>query len=87
MCQQVDSKAAELNLSGVAASHVGIAHTRFEQQMLINNTNNNETKTKHQLILYPPQVGHPWGTFRYQLPSSQGKDAADKNAEQMSAED
>ena len=64
MYQQVDSKATELNLSGVAASHVGIAHTRFEQQMLINNTNNNETKTKHQLILYPPQVGHPWGALR-----------------------
>ena len=35
MCQQVDSKATELNLSGVAASHVGIAHTRFEQQQCV----------------------------------------------------
>ena len=28
VCLQVDSKAAELNLTGVASNHVGIAHTR-----------------------------------------------------------
>ena len=32
---QVDSKAAELNLTGVASNHVGIAHTRSKITMIM----------------------------------------------------